>query len=159
MTAFSAAKDRVRPWLFDQALPLWAERGVDAQGRFFEQLDFDGRPVKEYLAADGDFGPIGMIAVAYGYAVRQRLNLSIDPDSEDAYTGAICLAGGYAKDSFTLTAATQTRLQLSPGDLDEAIRALLDLAGQRDFTCATETNGFARVSAFRKGFDDVKSCR
>lgn len=114
---------------------------------------------KAYTAADGDFGPIGMIAVAYGYAVRQRLNLSIDPDSEDAYTGAICLAGGYAKDSFTLTAATQTRLQLSPGDLDEAIRALLDLAGQRDFTRATETNGFARVSAFRKGFDDVKSCR
>lgn len=45
MTTLSAAKDRVRTWLFDQALPLWAERGVDDQGRFYEQLDFEGRPV------------------------------------------------------------------------------------------------------------------
>ncbi|MFT6428775.1 MAG: mannose-6-phosphate isomerase, partial [Brevundimonas sp.] len=45
MTTLSAARTRVSNWLFDHALPLWAERGVDAQGRFFEQLDFDGRPV------------------------------------------------------------------------------------------------------------------
>lgn len=45
MTAFSAAKDRVLTWLFDQALPLWAERSVDEQGRFYEQLDFEARPV------------------------------------------------------------------------------------------------------------------
>ena len=45
MTKLSAAKTRVRTWLFDQALPLWSGRGVDDQGRFYEQLDFDGRPV------------------------------------------------------------------------------------------------------------------
>ena len=45
MTTLSAAKTRVRTWLFDQALPLWSGRGVDDQGRFYEQLDFDGRPV------------------------------------------------------------------------------------------------------------------
>ncbi|WBT06419.1 AGE family epimerase/isomerase [Brevundimonas vesicularis] len=45
MTTLSAARTRVSNWLFDHALPLWAERGVDAQGRFFEQLDFHGRPV------------------------------------------------------------------------------------------------------------------
>lgn len=42
---FSTAQDRVRDWLFRQALPLWAEAGIDAEGRFFEKLDFDGRPV------------------------------------------------------------------------------------------------------------------
>ena len=39
------AKTKVSTWLFDHALPLWAERGVDPNGRFYEQLDFDGRPV------------------------------------------------------------------------------------------------------------------
>lgn len=38
-------QDRVRDWLFRQALPLWAEAGIDAEGRFFEKLDFDGRPI------------------------------------------------------------------------------------------------------------------
>ena len=115
---------------------------------------------KAYDETEGDFGPINLIAVAYGYAVRQRRGLSIDPDSEAAYTGAICLAGAYAKDSFEQTpgGSGPQRLQLSPGDLDEAIRALLDLAGQRDYTRATTTNGFERVQAFRNGFDDIKSC-
>lgn len=34
---------RVRRWLFDAALPLWAEKGVDEHG-FVEQLDHEGRP-------------------------------------------------------------------------------------------------------------------
>ena len=38
-------QDRVRDWLFRQALPLWADAGIDAEGRFFEKLDFDGRPI------------------------------------------------------------------------------------------------------------------
>ncbi|RZJ88538.1 MAG: N-acylglucosamine 2-epimerase, partial [Brevundimonas sp.] len=45
MTALQDARARVRTWLFDQALPLWAERGVDPDGRFYELLDFDARPV------------------------------------------------------------------------------------------------------------------
>jgi predicted metalloprotease len=119
---------------------------------------YDARALRSvYDKSEGDFGPISLVAVAYGYAVRKRLNRGIDPDSEDAYTGAICLAGGYAKDSFQTQ--EQQRLQLSPGDLDEAIRALLDLAGTRDFTQTTQTTGFDRVQAFRTGFDDIKTCR
>lgn len=41
----STAQDRARDWLFRQALPLWAQAGIDAEGRFFEKLDFDGRPI------------------------------------------------------------------------------------------------------------------
>jgi len=41
----STTQNQVRDWLFGQALPLWAETGVDAEGRFFEKLDFDGRPI------------------------------------------------------------------------------------------------------------------
>ena len=45
MTTLAAAQTKVSSWLFDHALPLWGEGGVDAQGRFFEQMDFNGRPV------------------------------------------------------------------------------------------------------------------
>ncbi|MNU78136.1 Cellobiose 2-epimerase [compost metagenome] len=41
----STTQNRVRDWLFGQALPLWAQVGIDAEGRFFEKLDFDGRPM------------------------------------------------------------------------------------------------------------------
>nr|WP_314428870.1 AGE family epimerase/isomerase [uncultured Brevundimonas sp.] len=41
----STMQNRVRDWLFGQTLPLWASAGVDAEGRFFEKLDFDGRPI------------------------------------------------------------------------------------------------------------------
>lgn len=37
--------DAVRAWMFQVALPLWAERGVDrAHGGFHEELDFAGAP-------------------------------------------------------------------------------------------------------------------
>lgn len=41
----SSAQTRVRDWLFRQALPLWAQAGIDAEGRFVEKLDLDGRPI------------------------------------------------------------------------------------------------------------------
>ena len=109
-----------------------------------------------YEQADGDFGAISLVAIAYGQAVRQRRGESTATDSESVLLGSICSAGGYARDSFGQT--DQTRLRLSPGDLDEAIRALLDAAGTPDFTRARMTNGFDRVQAFRKGFQDAKTC-
>lgn len=45
MSSDVAAENRIRDWLFGQALPLWAEAGIDSQGRFHETLDFDARPV------------------------------------------------------------------------------------------------------------------
>lgn len=35
----------MRAWLFDRALPLWAEAGAGPDGGFHEALDFDGRPI------------------------------------------------------------------------------------------------------------------
>ena len=46
MTDLAPVRTRVADWLFDQALPLWAARGADDQGRFWELLDFEGRPVR-----------------------------------------------------------------------------------------------------------------
>jgi len=37
----------IRAWLFDDALPIWADRGVDRQfGGFVEALNFDGRDAR-----------------------------------------------------------------------------------------------------------------
>src|SRR5687768_620421 len=38
------ACDDAERWMFDAALPLWADRGVDAAGLLHERLDFQGRP-------------------------------------------------------------------------------------------------------------------
>lgn len=42
--ALTQAAAWARRWLFDEALPLWAERGLDPAGGFHDQLDDDGRP-------------------------------------------------------------------------------------------------------------------
>lgn len=45
LSAPAPAAARARAWLFDAALPLWAERGFDARtGLFQERLDFQARP-------------------------------------------------------------------------------------------------------------------
>jgi len=38
---------RVRRWVYDVALPLWATTGVDPQGGFVERLTLDGRPAPD----------------------------------------------------------------------------------------------------------------
>jgi len=42
---FQPQAERLRRWLFDEALPFWAERGLDAvHGGFHERLDLQGAP-------------------------------------------------------------------------------------------------------------------
>jgi predicted metalloprotease len=112
---------------------------------------------KVYQQADGDFGPISLVAIAYGQAVRERRGESASTDSESTLVSAICSTGGYARDAFGQS--DPDRLSLSPGDLDEAIRALLDAAGSNEFTNVHTTTGFDRVQAFRDGFNNARSCK
>lgn len=114
---------------------------------------------KVYAATEGDFGAISMVGIAYGQAVQERRGRSSAVDSESVLLESICTVGGYARDSFAQDGTNRERLQLSPGDLDEAIRALLDSAGSREFTRARGTTGFDRVQAFREGFNDANSCK
>lgn len=134
----------------------------------------DGRPVTavEYCPADdtihfdqqdamlkvyeqvGDFGPMSLIGVAFGQAIRKRLGRTVS--GEEALIGSICLAGAYASDVFRRV--RPQGISLSPGDLDEAIQALLNFAGSAGFFEASGTVGFDRVTAFRKGFGDIKAC-
>ena len=112
---------------------------------------------KVYHQVNGDFGAISLVGIAYGQAVRERRGESAATDSESTLLSAICATGGYARDSFGQR--DPDRLTLSPGDLDEAIRALLDAAGSSEFTNVHTTTGFDRVQAFRDGFNNAKSCK
>lgn len=45
--AIHVLNDQLKRWLFDHALPLWSEVGVDrARGGFFERIDLAGRAVE-----------------------------------------------------------------------------------------------------------------
>lgn len=47
MAPLHASNARLKSWLFDHALPLWWEVGVDwTRGGFFERISYDGRPVE-----------------------------------------------------------------------------------------------------------------
>ncbi len=111
--------------------------------------------LQQVYGQTGDFGMMSLLAIAYGEAVRKRVGKTINGDS--ALIGSICLAGGYARDSFDKRRANA--LVLSPGDLDEAVQTLLTFVGrQTGYFVARSTTGFDRVSAYRAGFNDVKSC-
>jgi predicted metalloprotease len=117
---------------------------------YFDQQD----ALKRVYDQTGDFAPMTLLGVAYGQAIRKRLGRTVN--GEEALLGSICLAGAYAGDVFNRRRTNA--IQLSPGDLDEAIQALLNFAGKSGFFDANGTVGFDRVSAFRKGFGDIKAC-
>ena len=49
--AIHVLNDQLKRWLFDHALPLWSEVGVDrARGGFFERIDLAGRAVEAECA-------------------------------------------------------------------------------------------------------------
>jgi predicted metalloprotease len=118
---------------------------------YFDQSD----AMKKVYDQTGDFGPMTLLAVAWGQAVRKRLAQTVN--GEEALLGSICLAGAYAGDVFGRKRSGA--IVLSPGDLDEAIQATLNFAGNSGFFEARGTVGFDRVAAFRKGFGNIATCR
>ncbi|MEN3361919.1 MAG: hypothetical protein V7637_5901 [Mycobacteriales bacterium] len=103
----------------------------------------------------GDFGPMTLLGVAFGEAIRKRLNKTVN--GEDALLGSICLSGAYAGAVFKRRPGDKG-IVLSPGDLDEAVQALLNFAGSSGLFDANGTVGFDRVAAYRRGFGSIKNC-
>jgi predicted metalloprotease len=118
---------------------------------YFDQQNM----LKKVYDQTGDFGPMSLFGVAYGEAIRKRLGETVN--GEEALLGSICLSGAYASDVFNRR-RTSAVLQLSPGDLDEAVQALLNFAGKSGLFDANGTVGFDRVAAYRKGFGNIKNC-
>ncbi|MGY1812018.1 neutral zinc metallopeptidase [Blastococcus sp. SYSU D00820] len=102
------------------------------------------------VRARGDYAVVALVALPYALAVADGLGQPTDGPGPLAT--AACSAGW-------LTAAVHagelpgTEVRLSPGDVDEAVLALLDAAGDARLVEATALSAFDLTDAFRRGFE------
>jgi predicted metalloprotease len=103
----------------------------------------------------GDYAVTTLLATQWGLAVLARLD-----DKSDAKVSTLrgdCFAGAYTASVARHDRAKTSSFTLSPGDLDEGIKALLVFRGDGDVN--RQGAGYGRVEAFRKGvFDGVAPC-
>lgn len=106
----------------------------------------DGRLFPAMYDSIGDYAVGVMIATNYGGPALEAFGL--DLNAKDESLASDCLAGAWSASVFKQDRTTSEFI-LSPGDLDEAISALLAF-GDSDDEGGVGT-GFERVSAFRQG--------
>jgi predicted metalloprotease len=95
----------------------------------------------------GDYAVASLLATQWGLAALTRLG-----DESDEKTSTLrgdCLAGAYTASVILYNRPETSTYSISPGDLDEAITALLVFRGEGDVE--RQGAGFARVRAFREG--------
>jgi len=102
----------------------------------------------------GDFSAFVLLASRYTLSVQKGLRASLT--GELVGLRSACYAGGYA----AATSSSGSSLQLSPGDLDEAVSGLLtDGLAASDVNGVEAPSGFTRVQAFRTGvLDGAGAC-
>jgi predicted metalloprotease len=94
-----------------------------------------------------------LIAGLFAQAVQQRRGLSTQ--DRPGQLAVDCLAGTWVNDLATRDA--DSRVRLSPGDLDEAVAALLAF-GRADV--GGTVSAFDRIAAFRNGvLKGLPACR
>jgi predicted metalloprotease len=95
----------------------------------------------------GDYAVATLLATQYGLAALTRLG-----DESDEKTSTLrgdCLAGGYTASVILYNRPDTSTYHISPGDLDEGIKALLVFRGEGDVE--RQGAGWSRVKAFREG--------
>lgn len=97
----------------------------------------------------GDFAAFASVASRYALAVQEAAGLPVEGLVSGQRT--VCLTGWWAA---TIARGRGAALELSPGDLDEAVAELLgpDSLIAADARGTSIPSGFARVDAFRTGF-------
>lgn len=109
----------------------------------------------EVYRQGGDYAVSTLLATQYGLAALTRLG--DDSDEETSTLRADCLAGGYTASVILQNRAETSSWSISPGDLDEGIKALLVFRGDGD--ADRQGAGFDRVRAFREGvINGAESC-
>jgi predicted metalloprotease len=112
--------------------------GYDVQdlvGPAYEELD------------DADYAVITAVSLPYALAARDQLGLSTD--DEAAIRSSVCLTGWFSQ------VFTTTRLggvEISPGDVDEAVQFLLTYGTDPSVVPEVPLTGFQLVDLFRSGF-------
>ncbi|WP_210084665.1 neutral zinc metallopeptidase [Mycobacterium sp. OAE908] len=109
----------------------------------------------EVYKQGGDYAVATLLATQYGLAALTRLG-----DQSDEKTSTLradCMAGGYTASVILHNRADTSTWSVSPGDLDEGIKALLVFRGEGDVE--RQGAGWSRIKAFRSGvIDGAESC-
>ena len=95
----------------------------------------------------GDFAVATLLATQYGLAALTRANDQSDDKTQSLR--ADCFAGGYTASVLLQNRKESSSFQVSPGDLDEAITALLVFRGDGDVD--RQGAGFERIRHYRDG--------
>jgi predicted metalloprotease len=101
----------------------------------------------EVYRQGGDYAVATLLATQYGLAALSRLG-----DESDEKTSTLrgdCLAGAYTASVILYNREATSTYHISPGDLDEGIKALLLFRGAGDVE--RQGAGFDRTRAFREG--------
>ncbi len=101
----------------------------------------------EVYRQGGDFAVATLLATQYGLAAMTRAN-----DQSDERTQSLrgdCFAGAYTASVVLGNRSATSSYRISPGDLDEAITALLVFRGSAD--AARQGSGFERTRYYRDG--------
>ncbi len=101
----------------------------------------------EVYRQGGDFAVATLLATQYGLAAMARAN-----DQSDERTQSLrgdCFAGAYTASVVLGNRSATSSYRISPGDLDEAITALLVFRGSAD--AARQGSGFERTRYYRDG--------
>ncbi|AOS62321.1 neutral zinc metallopeptidase [Actinoalloteichus hymeniacidonis] len=116
-------------------------------------------PTQTSINADGigDFAAFAEIASRYTMAVQEQAGLSLEGPTAGLRTA--CLTGvwaGMLMPNRSTDTSSFGGLRISPGDLDEAVAELLlpDSLIAADINGASVPSGFARVEAFKTGFEE-----
>jgi predicted metalloprotease len=95
----------------------------------------------------GDYAVATLLATQWGLAALARLG--DDSDEKTSTLRGDCLAGGYTASVIIYNRPATSTFHISPGDLDEGIKALLVFRGEGDVE--RQGVGWNRVKAFREG--------
>ena len=96
-----------------------------------------------------------LLATQWGLAALNRLG--DDSDEKTSTARGDCLAGAYTASVILYNREATSSFHISPGDLDEGIKALLLFRGDGDVD--RQGAGFDRTRAFREGvIDGAEAC-
>ncbi|MGY1808072.1 neutral zinc metallopeptidase [Blastococcus sp. SYSU D00669] len=116
---------------------------ADEQTVYFDEQDLT-EPAHDEV---GDFAVATAISLPYSLAVRAQAGLSTDDGA--ATLSATCLTGWWEAQVFS---ARLEGVQISPGDVDEAVIFLLAYGVDDAVFPNTDASGFELVRSFRAGF-------
>lgn len=146
---------------FDPANPpMCGDQSTEGYSLFYcvpdDYVGWDNvETMPEVYDRGGDYAVSTLLATQYGLAALSRLG--DDSDEKTSTLRADCLAGGYTASVILHNRAETSSWSISPGDLDEGIKALLVFRGDGD--ADRQGAGFDRVRAFREGvINGAESC-